>query len=769
MKKTNRSIFFLILLLLCTGLARADEPSYHWPLDARPALTSTFGEYRNGRFHAGIDLKTWGQEGFPVWAVDDGAITRVRTSPWDYGRVIYQKLRDGRTALYAHLSGFAPRLAARVEAEQDQKGTYSVDLALDPAQLPVKRGEVIGFSGSSGVGMPHLHFELRDEAMPINALEHGFKVADTIPPVIQALALTPLNAASCVAGGHDPYPFKVLWDPGRGRSLSPGRVTVHGQIGVAADVFDQADSSASTNRLAPYRLRLLADGVEVFQTTYSTFGYPDNHQVELDRSFALARRGAGRLHNLYRATGNRLPLYNGYQEGDGVLHAGVAPGERGLPLTQGLHLLRVVAEDFQGNRSEAEAEVLADAVPEVRDFQAEMERNVLHLSAEVQDADGDSLMVTLERSGDGGQTWWGMAQWLNIPGTRVKFDARGQDATPGLLYRVRARDPYGLEAFGTCATPVSPPTPAADDAPLACLPDLYPDFALLRLTSDRVLNRAPQVTATWPGGAQKALPVRQSDLCAYEAVIPFGPEASGAVTVTVSGVSREGIAGSQTLTLTQQIITPDGGSVRSPDGMAEARFDAHRVYAPLFARAEVVQAEGKPGLPLVGAAYRFTPNDVPFDGTADLTLHYPPGFDRPGRLGLYRRSDDGAWRFLDNKVDTKAGTLSAGISTFSTYGLLLDEMPPVIADLKPASGAKVADRQPTLSALIRDAGAGIWREEDIIMTLDGNRLIAVYDPDKELVTARPKKPLKPGKHRLEVTVRDVCGNEARAVSAFGVR
>ena len=352
---------------------------------------------------------------------------------------------------------------------------------------------------------------------------------------------------------------------------------------------------------------------------------------------------------------------------------------------------------------------------------------------------------------------------------------------------MRAIDPFGLEASRTYAPfRIS----VVDTATFTCTPAIYPDFALVRIETDRVLRTTPTVTVTWPNARSDTLAVRQIDLRSYEVIVPFDSTVSGDVTVTVFGtlpdigrrdpllIPQTGeewgivpsvVFGRRTLTLTQQTVTASGGSVRSPDGMAEARFPPNRVYAPLFARAEAVRAEGRPDLPLVGAAYRFTPDDVPFDGRAELILRYSAGFDRPGRLGVYRRSEDGAWRFVDHRVDAKAGTVSAEVSAFSTFGLLADETPPVIADLKPARGAKVADRRPLLSAIIRDAGAGIWREEDIALALDGKRLISEYDPDKETVTARPKRPLRPGRHRLEVRVRDICGNEARAVSAFVIR
>ncbi|MDE2699870.1 MAG: hypothetical protein OXI23_13450, partial [Gemmatimonadota bacterium] len=57
-----------IICILLSLTITAHAENYHWPMDAPPALTSTFGEYRGGRLHAAIDLKTYGKEGYPVTA-----------------------------------------------------------------------------------------------------------------------------------------------------------------------------------------------------------------------------------------------------------------------------------------------------------------------------------------------------------------------------------------------------------------------------------------------------------------------------------------------------------------------------------------------------------------------------------------------------------------------------------------------------------------------------------------------------------------------------
>ncbi len=83
---------------------------YAWPTDAGRVMTSSLGEYRSGHFHMGLDFKTWGREGYRVFAIEDGWISRIKTSPFGYGKALYLQLDDGRLVVYAHLSRFTPRL-----------------------------------------------------------------------------------------------------------------------------------------------------------------------------------------------------------------------------------------------------------------------------------------------------------------------------------------------------------------------------------------------------------------------------------------------------------------------------------------------------------------------------------------------------------------------------------------------------------------------------------------------------------------------------------
>ena len=171
-----------------------------WPLDAPPILTSSFGEPRSGHLHAGIDLATGGRIGVKCRAVQDGWVARMRMSPFGYGKALYIRLASGELAVYAHLDRFAEPMAQRAWNEQKKRGRYRFDIQLQPHEIPVKRGQVIAWSGDTGVGFPHLHFEMRQGDAPFNPQTAGFAAPDRITPTIRDVSVLPLDAFSHVDG-----------------------------------------------------------------------------------------------------------------------------------------------------------------------------------------------------------------------------------------------------------------------------------------------------------------------------------------------------------------------------------------------------------------------------------------------------------------------------------------------------------------------------------------------------------------------------------------
>ncbi len=136
---------------------------YLFPTNASRQINSGFADYRASHFHGGIDISTNDRIGYPVYAAKSGYVYRISVSPFGYGKMIILRHDDSTYTLYGHLSGFAPEIQRLVDSLQRVDSSYDVNLRLRPGEISVNRGEVIARTGATGVGGPHLHFEIHDK------------------------------------------------------------------------------------------------------------------------------------------------------------------------------------------------------------------------------------------------------------------------------------------------------------------------------------------------------------------------------------------------------------------------------------------------------------------------------------------------------------------------------------------------------------------------------------------------------------------------------
>ena len=170
------------------------------PLDGQIGLSATFAEFRANHFHSGLDMRTGGAVGKPVYAAADGYVAKVSISPWGGGKILYIKHPNGYTTVYMHLNGYAGEIGKAVQKEQYAKQAYSITKLFSPGELPVKKGQVVAYSGNTGgSGGPHLHFEIRrggeadihTHATTINPLLFGLPYIDNIKPTIRGVRIYP--------------------------------------------------------------------------------------------------------------------------------------------------------------------------------------------------------------------------------------------------------------------------------------------------------------------------------------------------------------------------------------------------------------------------------------------------------------------------------------------------------------------------------------------------------------------------------------------------
>ena len=182
---------FFSLFTYGTHAQAQGSTNYHSPLGIPSILASNFGELRPNHFHMGIDFKTNGKIGYNLYSIEKGFVSRIKVSPYGYGKVIYIDHPNGVTSVYAHCSEFKDQIDSIVRVTQIREENYAVEIFPKKNEIRVARGQVIGISGNTGGSTaPHLHFEIRDTKTEhaLNPLVYGFDLPDTKKPDRNALA-----------------------------------------------------------------------------------------------------------------------------------------------------------------------------------------------------------------------------------------------------------------------------------------------------------------------------------------------------------------------------------------------------------------------------------------------------------------------------------------------------------------------------------------------------------------------------------------------------
>ena len=314
------------------------QAHYAWPTEASRYLSSTFGETRSAHFHAALDIKTWGQKGYEVYATRDGIVDRVAIGPRGYGKVIYLKHDDGSYSVYAHLLSFNNKLQQLADSVRFANNyQFEIEKFWGWRDIKVKQGDLIGYSGASGIGPPHLHFELRTPThKPFNPLLTNLSVKDNIPPQIRGLSLEPLSSKSSIEGENAIYTKRAILQNG---SYSFGTISVKGPIGLGLNAFDQSNNVH--NSYAVYELNLKVNGKHFFSSRVDSFSYSETHQMFIDRVYPLLKNTDKGFQRLYLADGNSLPFYKTNSQ-NGVLN-----------LPRGTNRITITAKDYYGNTSTA--------------------------------------------------------------------------------------------------------------------------------------------------------------------------------------------------------------------------------------------------------------------------------------------------------------------------------------------------------------------------------------------------------------------------------
>ncbi len=288
------------------------EGYYSAPMKIPLLPSANFAETRPNHLHSGVDIKTQGVEGIPVYSVADGYVARIGIAPWGYGRALYIAHPNGTTSVYAHLQKFTPEIEKYINDERYRLKNHNPDVWPAADKFPVKKGSLIGYSGDSGASAgPHLHFEIRETAAqrPVNVLARGYlKMKDDIAPRIVNLYYIEVDTVGVVPVCSKPRLLGV-------KNISAGKYVLNGvetiTIGprgyFVLEVTDRKNDVSNT--MGVYGIDVLLDGQAIYGFRLDGFTFDNTRYVNSLMQFDMQSGNSNQLLRLAVQENNRLPVF----------------------------------------------------------------------------------------------------------------------------------------------------------------------------------------------------------------------------------------------------------------------------------------------------------------------------------------------------------------------------------------------------------------------------------------------------------------------------
>ncbi len=336
--------FFLLFFASSFSLIYAQKqyPKNYFdpPLKIPIVLSGTFGELRGNHFHSGIDIKTQRKEGIPIYAPADGYVKRIKVAQYGFGKALYINHPNGYTTVYAHLKKFSPDIQLFVKENQYKKKRYAIgSLFLKPNKFPIKKGEIIGYTGNTGGSLgPHLHYEIRKTKNEhiINPMWFGIVPPDTIPPSIKQLVVFPLYENSRVnkLNTKTTIPIKKI-EQGL---YKVDKITANGYIGLGVKAFDRLNGASNKNGL--YSLQMNVNGTPVYYHDVETFSFSESKYINLLIDYEYYAKFRNRIQKTHKVEANKLSIYKNLIDNGKV-----------FVKKDTFYNVEIIAKDFKGNKS----------------------------------------------------------------------------------------------------------------------------------------------------------------------------------------------------------------------------------------------------------------------------------------------------------------------------------------------------------------------------------------------------------------------------------
>lgn len=345
----RKLLFFTLIFIFIIPINAQtpyDKTNFISPLGIELILAGNFAEVRTNHYHTGIDIKTNGKEGYKIYAIDSGYISRINISHYGYGNAIYVVHPNGYTSVYAHLSKFPKHVEEVIRKHQFQKQSETVEIYPSSKELRVSKGDVIAYSGNSGSSTaPHLHFEIRETATekPVNPLLFGFDIKDDKKPILYDIKLYPFYGG-LIDNGFSSKTYGLTGANGNYQLKTDQLIKCEGAFGVAINTIDLLN--AASNKCGIYTIELFVDKELIFKQKLDKLSFTTNRYINTSCDYTEYKHRGQSFHKSFITDNNKLDIYE------------VSKNKGRIQFEDTLtHTLKYIVKDVYGNTSEVSFKV----------------------------------------------------------------------------------------------------------------------------------------------------------------------------------------------------------------------------------------------------------------------------------------------------------------------------------------------------------------------------------------------------------------------------
>jgi hypothetical protein len=740
-------------LTLIFSIVTAQE--YTWPTNTGKHLSSNFGEFRATGYHLGLDIKTKGSIGHPVYAISSGYIARIVTNYSGFGRALYLTLDDGQTAVYAHLSKFSPQLEDRLKLEQEVKRSYITNIFLSPEEFKFEKGDIIGYSGNTGFSFgPHLHFEIRNKnGQTLNPLTNGLYQADRMAPIAEEISFIPLNSESWINGNQLPQNFPLFQNK-KGEYLFPDTINIFGVLGMSLKTFDKRQGA--NNIYQPHRIEVYIDESLHHSLQFDRLDYNWLSTANFIKDYRNARLNLGDFVKLYHnETDPSVPIHSDSTKGI-------------LELTPGYHDIKIHIMDHLMNLrivrgtvfNMAPFDIIAKPLGETKEL----------ISFLIQ---SKSISVPIKSVVAYSFTPYGYAdERLSIQSSETLEEGKIITILKKKINR-KAIQFMAENKLGTLSKPFHwiDSQNYSDYLNVSVDMDIsYTDAGIyIQIQPEKIVDA--DFSLRLKGEYQyETIPLNQIQPSVFltKPLSPIIFEEVNQIEAILNGSIERQIRFDFPYTVAQP---GSAVTVISKDGLFSIRSKKNSISRSTLMWIEAVHkyAPVKNGNHL-SRVYQLQPYQQPLLNSINIAVRYSSKYKNRDKLHLYFYDQKEGWSFIHTENNNERQVLTGEVKQLEAVTIIEDIIPPVIKSIHPGNNGNYPSLELSeFKIQIDDLLSGFDPSENSFeLILDDQPLIYAYQPKLKTISYELEQPLLIGEHSLQFTVKDRAGNEASQKVKFNV-